>query len=117
MRTTTNTNVVSADEFLRAKEKKIQGKLVNHFNLTGNDFRGSVVIEQDYREYHVKVIFNLNGNVIIVKDTYSVYDGIAFERLVAKVAEELAINIVIDSFKNAIEHNPKIKSYLKKETR
>ena len=107
-------NVVDAAQFLKRREDMDAGKVINALNLTGNKFKGNIIIEQTFQSYVCKVVCNFNNKVIIVKEEFSIYDGIDLEELTARVAEELAIHFVIDSLKTAMKTDKRIKGWVKK---
>ena len=114
---TNKNNVVDSAEFAKKREALDASKIISSLGLNGNDFKGSIVIEQTFQSYNCKVIFNFNGNVIVVKEDFSIYEGIDLEVLTARVAEELAIHILVDTMKDALTRNDKIKYWLKRSCR
>jgi len=91
--------------------------VITKLNLGGNFFKGSMIIEQDLKDYHVKVVFNLNNQVVIVNTVHSIYDGIDVERITARVAEEVAIHVVLDMMRDAMKNDARIERWLKKDQR
>jgi len=110
-------NVVCSEEFLAKKERRDQGVVISSLNLGGNFFTGSMVIEQDLRYYHVKVIFNLNNKVVIVNTIHNIYDGIDLEEITARASEEIAIHIVLSSVSDSMKNDQRVKNWLKKDQR
>lgn len=109
-------NVIGTAEFNKRREQMDVSKVITSLGLTGNEFKGSIVVEQNYQAYACKVIFNFNDIVIVVKEDFSIYEGVDLEVLTARVAEELAIHIVIDTIRDALINDDKIKHWLKKGT-
>lgn len=111
----TDKKVVTAQEFFRKKEQRNKSILIDSLELKGNLFRGTVIVEQDVDFYVVKLVFNLNNNVIIIKEEFSIYDGIDLEQIVARAAEEIAIHVVLDTVRDTFKTEPKVKHWLKKK--
>ena len=111
----TKDNVVKHADFMKKREELDVHAIMHALKLEGNDFRGHMNIETDFDRYRVKLIFNFNEQVIVINEEFSIVQGIDLEVLTARVAEEIAIHVVVNTLRDAMREDDSIRYWLRRD--